>query len=101
MGEAPQNLIQKLFGIHPSPPQNPNNPPQAIAPTPTQPARPSPNPDGNAAPDVANQPQPEQPKKKGNFFRRLFGGGNKQDQNDPNGQQPKNPPAQNPNTPPE
>jgi penicillin-binding protein 1B len=96
MGEAPQNLIQKLFGIHPSPPQNPNTPPQATAPTPAQPARPSPNPDGNAAPDVTNQPQPEQPKKKGNFFRRLFGGGNKQD---PDQQQ--NPPTQNPNTPPQ
>ncbi|HWZ50311.1 MAG TPA: transglycosylase domain-containing protein [Granulicella sp.] len=89
MGEAPQNFIQKLFGIHlaAQPPASAPPPSTATAPTAPRPA-PKPNPDGNAAPDVTNPPQ-QQPQKKKGFFRRLFGGGvnddgkNNQQQNPP------------------
>jgi penicillin-binding protein 1B len=95
MGEAPQNLIQRLFGFH-STPQTPANNPPPPATQPSAPAHPTPNTDGNAAPDVTPQPQPQPAKKKG-FFHRLFGGG---DKNNPD-QQQQNPPTQNPNTPPQ
>ncbi len=95
MGEAPQNLIQRLFGFH-STPQTPANNPPPPAIQPAAPAHPTPNTDGNAAPDVTPQPQPQPAKKKG-FFHRLFGGG---DKNNPD-QQQQNPPTQNPNTPPQ
>jgi penicillin-binding protein 1B len=74
MGESQQNFFQKLFGIGGNKPE----------PQPTQP-----NPDGNAAPDVAPGQQPP-PKK--NIFKRIFGGGDK----------PKTPPPNpDPNAPPQ
>jgi penicillin-binding protein 1B len=95
MGEAPQNLIQRLFGFHSTPQAPASNPPPATTAAPPQRPAPVVNPDGNAAPDVTPQPQPQPAKKKG-FFHRLFGGG---DKNNPDQQQ--NPPTQNPNTPPQ
>jgi penicillin-binding protein 1B len=95
MGEAPQNLIQRLFGFHSTPQAPASNPPPATAAAPPQRPAPVVNPDGNAAPDITTPPQPQPAKKKG-FFHRLFGGG---DKNNPDQQQ--NPPTQNPNTPPQ
>ncbi len=57
MGDTPQNLLQKMLGLG-----GHSDSPQPV----------SPNPDGNAAPDVA-PPQTSAPKK--NIFKRLFGGG--------------------------
>ena len=67
MGETPQNFLQKIFGLggHSDSPQ---------------PA--TPNPDGNAAPDLPPV-QPAAPKK--NIFKRLFSGDKKpQPTPDPN-----------------
>ena len=59
MGETPQNFLQKMFGLggHSDLPQ---------------PA--TPNPDGNAAPDL---PPGQAPAPKKNIFKRLFGAGDK------------------------
>jgi penicillin-binding protein 1B len=107
MGQSPQNLIQKIFGLGGNKDNNAQpasaNPPQKSAPTPyqnpTQPPNAN-NPNPSADP---NNPNPQQPKKKG-FFRRLFGGGDKdKDQNQDNNNDnptPAPPPNPNPNTPP-
>ena len=70
LGENPQNFIQKIFGIGGN--SAPTLPP-ASAPV----VRQSPNtpPDGNA-PDTTQQPEP---KKKKNFFQKIFGGGKDKD----------------------
>ena len=90
MGENPQNLIQKIFGIG----GNKSTPPAATAPSTTgapivriAPAvRPAPNtpPDGNA-PDTT---QPPAPAKKKNFFQKIFGGGKDKDKPPQPNQQP-------------
>jgi penicillin-binding protein 1B len=80
MGENSQSFIQKLFGggshdesATPVPPSNQPAPPRSAtvpsAPTPTAPLSPNPT-----------VGEPTQPKKKG-FFRKLFGSGDKQQQN--------------------
>ena len=76
MGDTPQNLLQKIFGLggHSDSPQ---------------PA--TPNPDGNAAPDV---PPAQQTAPKKNIFKRLFGTGDKKTKTPSDPNDPADPPQQ-------
>ena len=68
MGESPQNLLQKIFGIggnKPAPPATPSTTAPIVRVAPNTP------PDGNA-PDTT---QPAAAPKKKNFFQKIFGGG--------------------------
>jgi len=72
MGDTQQNFLQKIFGLG----GHTDSPPPA-----------SPNPDGNAAPDV---PPAQQPAPKKNIFKRLFGGSG--DKKPPTPPDPNDPP---------
>jgi penicillin-binding protein 1B len=73
MGESPQNLLQKIFGLGGSKSGPPAVPPPTGAPI----IRVAPNtpPSGNAP----ETPQPAAPQKKKNVFQRIFGGGKDKD----------------------
>jgi penicillin-binding protein 1B len=72
MGDAPQNFLQRIFGVGGKPASSPD---QSVPTSPT-----TPNPDGNAAPDL---PPASQPAPKKNIFKRIFGGGGDKQQNPP------------------
>jgi penicillin-binding protein 1B len=87
MNENPQNFFQKLFGLGGHAPVSPSAP---AAPTPVGTAPPpSPTSASPASPATPQPTQPEQPKKKKNIFQKIFGGGNDNDNKQPQpGQSP-------------
>ena len=86
MNENPQNFFQKLFGLggHPAEPAPATNPSATSPVTPTSHPVPVSVPNGNVPPPG----QPEQPQKKKNIFQKIFGGGGKKDDKQPQPAQP-------------
>ncbi|HXE10768.1 MAG TPA: hypothetical protein VN633_01525, partial [Bryobacteraceae bacterium] len=70
-----RNIFEKLLGLH----KDEQPPPAASQPAGSPPAVNQPAP--AAPPPEAEQPKPEQKPKKKGFWRRLFGGGGKNDKN--------------------
>ncbi|GGA58547.1 penicillin-binding protein 1B [Edaphobacter acidisoli] len=87
MHESPANFIEKIFGFggHTNTPTQQQQPAQPQQPPSTQNTHAPPAPPTETAPET----QQAQPKKKKNFFQKIFGGGNKdknkdqQDQSEP------------------
>ena len=90
MHESPANFIEKIFGLggH-SNTQPPSQQQPAQQPSSARPAQSVQVPLGPPAEPAQETAQPAQPKKKKNFFQKIFGGGNK-DKNQQ--QQPEQPP---------
>jgi penicillin-binding protein 1B len=90
MHDNQQNFFQKLFGVgghnetvspYTPPPASPTN---VAVPLPAHPSAAKP---ANNAPSQEQTAQPEEPKKKRNFFQKLFGGGGDKNKKD-KGQEP-------------
>ena len=78
MRDNPQNFFQKIFGMGGHPAQVSPYAPASPSPSNTAPPGSSPaNPVNGTTPQQT--PQPEQPKKKKNFFQKIFGGGGDKD----------------------
>ena len=84
MTESPQNFIEKIFGI------GGHKQPVPLQPSQPQPATPQPQPHPVQPENTAAPSQPAQPKKKKNFFQKIFGGGGNKDKD--KGQEQQSPP---------
>ncbi|QHS51463.1 penicillin-binding protein 1A [Edaphobacter sp. 12200R-103] len=91
MHDNPQNFFQKLFGVgghnetvSPYTPAPATSPANTAVPLPAHPSAAKP---ANSASSAEQTAKPEEPKKKRNFFQKLFGGGGDKDKKD-KGQEP-------------
>jgi penicillin-binding protein 1B len=87
MSENPQNFIQRIFGLGGNKPAAQPNMPRA--PQGTRPYTPVPTPNTPPSGDAPEQtPPPEAKPKKKNFFQKLFGGGDKDKDKQPQSEAP-------------
>src|SRR6185312_5792444 len=80
-----RNIFEKLLGLHGNE-KPPEQPPPAAPPAGAPPVANQPAPSEAPQPPQVEQPKPEQKQKKRGFWRRLFGGGDKNEKSNSNNQ---------------